>query len=146
METDLSTSAGTSTSIKFLRSISAKGIACILFETLQAAQHFHVENTVIDSLLESYGPSFEKVINGYISGTCIHAKRREHEMENVEDMLKEAGLPHQMTTATKEKLAAVAQLDLTRRFDGEVPRNWRGVLAGWHLNDHAAETEIQERG
>lgn len=127
--------AGVATSIKFLRSISAKGIACILFETLQAAQHFHVENVVVDSLLESYGAGFEKVVNGYVSGTCIHAERREHEMQNVEDMLREAGLPCQMVTATREKLAAIKQLDIPSRFSDSVPRNWRGVLEGWGLND-----------
>lgn len=127
--------AGVATSIKFLRSISAKGIACILFETLQAAQYFQVEDTVVASLLESYGAAFEKVLDGYVSGTCIHAKRREHEMQNVEDMLLEAGLPCQMVTATKEKLAAIAELDLSSRFEDGVPRNWRGVLEGWGLND-----------
>ena len=127
--------AGVATSIKFIRSISAKGIACILYETLQAAQYFHVEDMIVDSLCESYGKSFEKVIDGYVSGTCIHARRREHEMQNVEDMLKEAGLPCSIVTATKEKLADIAQMDIPSRFENGVPRNWRGVLAGWKVND-----------
>lgn len=126
--------AGTATSIKFIRSISAKGIACVLFETMQAANYFHVEDTIVESLCESYGATFESVIDGYISGTCIHARRREHEMENVEDMLAAAGLPHQMVEATRQKLAAIADLDIAAQFPDGVPRNWRDVLKGWKVN------------
>ena len=37
--------AGTATSIKFIRSITAKGLSCLLIESLQAAQRFGVEQT-----------------------------------------------------------------------------------------------------
>ncbi len=126
---------GDATSIKFVRSIVAKGLACLLFESIQAAQHFGVEDTVVDSFLESYGQQFESIIDGYVSGTCIHAKRREHEMENVLDMLKAADLPCEMTEATMHKLAAIAELDIPSKFENGVPRNWKGTIAGWGLND-----------
>ncbi len=126
---------GDATSIKFVRSIVAKGLACLLFESIQAAQHFGVEDTVVDSFLESYGAQFESIIDGYVSGTCIHAKRREHEMENVLDMLKAAGLPCEMTEATMHKLANIAELDIPSKFANGVPRNWKGTIAGWGLND-----------
>ena len=127
---------GDATSIKFVRSIVAKGLACLLFESLQAAQHFGVEDTVVDSFLESYGEQFESIIDGYVSGTCIHARRREHEMENVLDMLKKAGLPSEMTEATMNKLSAIADLDIPSRFgEGGVPRNWKGTIKGWGLNN-----------
>ncbi len=125
---------GDATSIKFVRSIVAKGLACLLFESIQAAQHFGVEETVVDSFLESYGEQFESIIDGYVSGTCIHAKRREHEMENVLDMLKAADLPCEMTEATMHKLASIAELDIPSRFENGVPRNWKGTIAGWGLN------------
>ena len=132
--TVISSNPGDATSIKFIRSIVAKGLACLLFESLQTAQHFGVEDIVVDSFKESYGDSFEKVIDGYVSGTCIHALRREHEMENVVDMLKSAGLPYQMSEATREKLASIAELRIADRFTEGVPRNWRGTLKGWGLN------------
>lgn len=132
--TVISDNPGDATSIKFIRSIVAKGLACLLFESLQAAQHFGVEDIVVDSFKESYGDSFEKVIDGYISGTCIHALRREHEMENVVDMLKSAELPYQMSEATREKLAAIAELKIADRFPEGVPRNWKGTIEGWGLN------------
>lgn len=124
---------GAATSIKFIRSITAKGLACLLFEALQAARHFHVEELIVDSLCESYGQGFEKVIDGYLSGTVIHAGRREHEMGNVVDFLKESGLPSGMAEAAREKLEGIAQLELDKRFPDGVPRSWRGVLDGWGL-------------
>ncbi len=140
--TEVQGSAGTATSIKFIRSIAAKGIACILFEALQAAQHFGVEDMIVDSLCESYGAAFEKVIDGYVSGTVIHAARREHEMQNVVDMLRGADLPCEMTEVTRQKLDGIARLDLPARFTNGVPRSWRGVLKEWGLNE--AKEDIEE--
>lgn len=125
--------AGAATSMKYIRSITAKGLACLLFESLQAAQHFQVEEMFVDSICESYGPAFEKVIDGYLSGTTIHAKRREHEMQNVVEFLEKASLPYEMAEATRGKLEKIAGMNLEARFEGGVPRNWRGVLDGWKL-------------
>lgn len=127
--------SGTATSIKFIRSITAKGIGCLLFESLQAAQRYGVENLIVDSFLDSFGPSFEKIINGYVSGAIIHADRREHELQNVVDFLKEDGLPCTMAEATRQKLAWIRDSKVKENFDnGEVGRNWRSVLDGWKLN------------
>lgn len=128
---------GTATSIKFLRSVVAKGLMALLFECMQAAQYFGVEDTIVDSLLESYGVGFEKKINSYISGTSVHALRRQHEMENVLDMLKEANLPCDMTEACVTWMGRIAEADIPSRFPGEeVPKAWKDVLAGWGLNDN----------
>ena len=126
---------GTATSIKFIRSITAKGISCLLFESLQAAQRYGVEDTIVDSFLDRLGPSFEKIINGYVSGAIIHADRREHELQNVVDFLKEDGLPYTMAEATREKLAWIRDTKVKDNFpNGEVGRSWREVLDGWNLN------------
>lgn len=125
---------GVATSIKFIRSITAKGISCLLFESLQAAQKFGVEETIVDSFLDSFGPSFEKIINGYVSGAIIHADRREHELQNVVDFLKSEDLPFTMAEATRRKLQWIRDEDIKGNFEGEVGRNWRAVLEGWKLN------------
>ena len=126
---------GTATSIKFIRSITAKGISCLLFESLQAAQRYGVEDTIVESFLDSFGPGFEKIINGYVSGAIIHADRREHELQNVVDFLKEDGLPYTMAEATREKLAWIRDTGIKDRFpNGEVGRTWQDVLAGWNVN------------
>lgn len=44
--TVVGTEPGMATSIKFIRSITAKGMGCLLFESLQAAQRYGVEETI----------------------------------------------------------------------------------------------------
>lgn len=127
---------GVATSMKFIRSITAKGIGCLIFESLQAAQRYGVEETIVESFVNSFGPEFRKVIDGYMSGAIIHADRREHELQNVVDFLRQDGLPCQMAEAVRTKLAWIRDTHVKENFEGDVPRNWQGVLAGWKLNDH----------
>lgn len=122
---------GVATSVKFIRSITAKGLSCLLIESLQAAQRFGVEDAIVNSLLDSFGPAFIDIIDGYVSGAILHAERREHEMENVVDFLKSESLPFTMAEATREKLAWAMANKLKDRFEGGVPRSWAGVLKGW---------------
>ncbi len=124
---------GTATSIKFIRSITAKGLSCLLIESLQAAQHFGVEKTIVDSFLDTFGPKFQNIIDGYVSGAIIHAARREHEMQNVVDFLKSENLPYTMAEATRQKLAWLEETPIKKRFGGNVPRAWEKVLEGWGL-------------
>ena len=124
---------GTATSIKFIRSITAKGLSCLLIESLQAAQHFGVEDTIVDSFIDSFGPKFKGIIDGYVSGAIIHAARREHELQNVVDFLKSEDLPFTMAEATRQKLGWLDENDVKGRFEGGVPRDWKKVLEGWKL-------------
>lgn len=124
---------GTATSIKFIRSITAKGLSCLLIESLQAAQHFGVEETIVASFLDSFGPKFQGIIDGYVSGAIIHAARREHELQNVVDFLKSEDLPYTMAEATRQKLAWLDEEKVKDRFEGGVPRNWQKVLESWGL-------------
>lgn len=125
--------AGTATSIKFIRSITAKGLSALLIESLQTAQKFGVEQTIVDSFLDSFGPDFIKIIDGYVSGAILHAARREHEMLNVVDFLKSEDLPYTMAEATRQKLAWLDENHVKDRFENGVPRNWKGILKDWDL-------------
>ena len=82
--------AGTATSIKFIRSITAKGLSCLLIESLnQGYAAFGCRDRQLwIRLLIHGGPDFIGIINGYVSGAIIHAERREHELENVVNFLK----------------------------------------------------------
>ena len=124
---------GTATSIKFIRSITAKGISCLLIESLQAAQRFGVEQTIVDSFVDTFGPQFKGIIDSYPTGAVLHANRRMHEMENVVDFLKSEGLPYSMAEAAREKLAWLDANDIKGRFPGGVPRTWEKLLEGWGL-------------
>jgi len=124
---------GTATSIKFIRSITAKGLSCLLIESFQAAKKFGVMDTIQESFLDSFGPGFQKIMDGYISGAVLHAARREHEMENVVDFLKSEGLPYNMADATREKLQWINDNHVKDSFEGSVPREFRKVMEGWEL-------------
>lgn len=124
---------GTATSIKFIRSITAKGLSCLLIESFQAAQKFGVVDTIQDSFLDSFGPGFQKIMDGYISGAVLHANRREHEMENVVDFLKSEGLPYNMADATREKLKWIDDHHVKDLFPNGVPRDFRSVLDVWEV-------------
>ena len=125
--------AGTATSIKFIRSITAKGLSCLLIESLQAAQRFGVEQTIVDSFIDTFGPDFIGIINGYISGAIIHAERREHELENVVNFLKSESLPYTMAEATRLKLQWFKDIRVKDNFEQGVARDWKKVLEGWKL-------------
>ena len=125
--------AGTATSIKFIRSITAKGLSCLLIESLQAAQRFGVEQTIMDSFIDTFGPDFIGIINGYISGAIIHAERREHELENVVNFLKSESLPYTMAEATRLKLQWLKDIRVKDNFEHGVARDWKKVLEGWKL-------------
>ena len=125
--------AGTATSIKFIRSITAKGLSCLLIESLQAAQRFGVEQTIVDSFIDTFGPDFIGIINGYISGAIIHAERREHELDNVVNFLKSESLPYTMAEATRLKLQWLKDIRVKDNFEHGVARDWKKVLEGWKL-------------
>lgn len=124
---------GTATSIKFIRSITAKGLSCLLIESFQAAKKFGVVDTIQESFLDSFGPGFQKIMDGYISGAVLHANRREHEMQNVVDFLKSEGLPCNMADATREKLKWIDDNRVKDLFPDGVPRDFRKVLDGWDV-------------
>lgn len=124
---------GTATSIKFIRSITAKGLSCLLIESFHAAKKFGVVDLIQESFLDSFGPGFQKIMDGYISGAVVHAARREHEMENVVDFLKSEELPYTMAEATRQKLKWIDDNKVKDRFEGGVPREFRKVLDGWDL-------------
>lgn len=124
---------GTATSIKFIRSITAKGLSCLLIESFQAAKKFGVMDTIQDSFLDSFGPGFQKIMDGYISGAVIHAARRQHEMENVVDFLKSEDLPYNMADATRAKLQWIDENHVKDLFEDGVPRDFRKVMEVWDV-------------
>ncbi len=104
-----------------------------MIESFQAAQKFGVVDTIQDSFLDSFGPGFQKIMDGYISGAVLHANRREHEMENVVDFLKSEGLPYNMADATREKLKWIDDHHVKDLFPNGVPRDFRSVLDVWEV-------------
>lgn len=124
---------GAATSIKYIRSIFTKGLQVILVESLQAAQHFSVEDIVVESIIESMDVPFEEIINRYVGSVILHSNRRIHEMENVLTMLKQEDLPSTMTEATMEKLKWLDKTNAKESLGGSMPKDWKYTLEHWGL-------------
>ncbi len=125
---------GAATSIKYIRSIITKGLACLLIEALNAAGKFGVEKMVMDSMSESLDSiPFDQTIDRYVSGTLIHSKRRIHEIENVLDFLDKADVGSVMTKAVNEKLVWIDSLGMADRFNNEIPLKWKDIVKKWDI-------------
>lgn len=124
---------GAATSIKFTRSIVAKGLACLIIESLNTAQKFGIEEMIVDSLCEIFGADFEKTIDRLVSSTITHASRRSHEMKNVVDLLRQTGVSSIMSEASKAKLEWIDSLDVKSRFNDDVSGTWRQIIQSWGI-------------
>ncbi len=101
----------------------------MLIESLVAAQRFGVEELIAKSLCETFsGKDFELVMDRFVSGTFMHAERREHEMANVVAFLKQYHLSFGMSEASREKLEHLSGADIRNCFENGVPSRWRDVV------------------
>ncbi len=84
-----------------------------------------MEQTLVASFVDTFGPDFIGIINGYVSGAIIHAERREHELKNVVDFLQSEMLPYTMAEATRTKLQWLADHHVKDNFESGVARDWK---------------------
>lgn len=131
--TKIDETPGSATCIKFVRSIVAKGLACLLIEALNAANKFGIEETIFESICEIFGTDAENTIDRLVSSTLTHASRRSHEMQNVVGLLQQAGVCSTMSEASKSKLEWIDALDIKSRFDHGVPDTWRQIIQNWDI-------------
>ncbi len=135
--TPINSVPGAATSIKYVRSIITKGLACLLIEALQLSSKYQVEEIVMNSISESLDSiPFNDTINRYVSGTLVHSQRRTHEMDNVLAALEEAGIPSIMTKAVREKLSWVTSCEFPSQFDAGVPSDWKAIVDRWQLPEN----------
>lgn len=108
--TCLAGQAGDASAIKLMRSIYTKGIAAVMIEMLQAAHVYGVEDAVLSSLSKSLdGVPFASLVNRYVEGAVIHARRRAGELNGSLQMLEEAGVEAGVTRAAVEKYYRIAE-------------------------------------
>lgn len=125
---------GEATAAKLIRSIYMKGIVGLYIELLEAAQHFNVEDLVIDSLSETInGRTFEETMNRLVTGTALHATRRSIELGGTIDMLESAKIDSSMAIAAKAKIEKLASLNLKEKYHGEKPAHWRQVIEAFKV-------------
>lgn len=110
--TVLQAEAGAASAIKMLKSVVMKGLPQLLMESFQAAEKFHVLDTLVESLGDSLnGKTVEQLANTFTARTLIHAKRRSAEMDDVVATLEGAGVDASMSRACHGQLEKQAATD-----------------------------------
>lgn len=99
-----STETGQASAAKMCRSVMIKGIESLLTESLIAARHYGVENTVLSSLSDLLPVGdWPKLAYYMISRSLEHGTRRAEEMREVARTVSEAGLSPLLSSATAER-------------------------------------------
>src|SRR5678815_3014449 len=108
---------GGAAAVKMCRSIVIKGMEALMVECALAAGEYGVSERVYDSLAETYpGMDWRQTARYMIGGVLEHGERRAHEMKEVAEMLRAAGIEPLMAEAT----ARVQDWEATLRRDGRL--------------------------
>lgn len=95
---------GRASATKMCRSVIIKGIESLLTESLLAARHYRVEDTVLKSLHDLFPhEDWERIAAYMISRSLIHGRRRAEEMREVSRTVAETGLVPSMSRACAER-------------------------------------------
>jgi len=92
--------AGDAAGLKLVRSVFMKGLAGLVFESLDAAERIGATTEVRAQLAAELGPDGDALVERLLDGTRQHAARREHEMLDTREFLREIGAPTRMTDGT----------------------------------------------
>lgn len=108
---------GAAAAVKMCRSIVIKGMEALMVECALAAREYGASDRVYDSLAETYpGMDWRQIARYMIGRVLEHGERRAHEMEEVAEMLRAAGIEPLMAEAT----ARVQDWEGTLRRDGRL--------------------------
>jgi 3-hydroxyisobutyrate dehydrogenase and related beta-hydroxyacid dehydrogenases len=102
------TAAGDAAGLKLVRSVFMKGLAGLVFESLDAAEKIGATAEVRAQLAAELGPNGDALVQRLLDGTVQHAARREHEMLDARAFLESLGTPPRMTDGTIAWLHALA--------------------------------------
>jgi 3-hydroxyisobutyrate dehydrogenase-like beta-hydroxyacid dehydrogenase len=113
---------GAAAAVKMCRSIVIKGLEALLLECSLAAGEYGVADRVYDSLTETYpGMPWRNTARYMIGRVLEHGERRAHEMEEVAQMLRAAGIEPLMAEATARRQDWEASLRTDGRLNGPRP-------------------------
>jgi 3-hydroxyisobutyrate dehydrogenase-like beta-hydroxyacid dehydrogenase len=108
---------GAAAAVKMCRSIIIKGMEALFLECTLAAREYDAADRVFRSLAETYPGMDWRTTARYMIGRVLeHGERRAHEMEEVAQMLRAAGIEPFMAEAT----ACVQNWEATLRGDGRL--------------------------
>lgn len=129
----VSETVGDATNIKFIRSIFTKGLSTLLHEVMEMAELLGLEEVILNSITATMDKEpFENIMNRLITGNALHAERRVGEMENVIDLIKSHEKEAFMSIATRDKLEAIANKNLTEKLTEEEVQNWKSFIQSFN--------------
>lgn len=95
---------GEASAAKMCRSVLVKGIEALLGESVAAARHYGVEDTVLASLGDLFpGIDWPAKSEYMISRSVVHGLRRAEEMREAAQTVREAGIEPHMSLATVQR-------------------------------------------
>jgi 3-hydroxyisobutyrate dehydrogenase-like beta-hydroxyacid dehydrogenase len=113
---------GAAAAVKMCRSIVIKGMEALMLECALAAGEYGASDRVYDSLAETYPGMDWRTTARYMIGRVLeHGERRAHEMEEVAEMLRSAGIEPLMAEATARRQDWEANLRSDGRLKGLRP-------------------------
>ena len=120
---------GTAAAVKMCRSIVIKGLEALLLECAVAAAEYGAADRVFDSLRETYpGMDWRKTAEYMIGRVLEHGERRAHEMEEVAETLRAAGIEPLMAEATARRQDWESTLRSAGRLSGGRPETAETLL------------------
>lgn len=121
---------GQASAIKMVRSIMMKGMEALFLECMGAANHYGIEQRILESFEKSSGGrSWTETANHTMPRTAVHASRRADEMAQVALTLQEIGQEPAMAQATEQRLRWCAGLGLKELYKDGQADNYQDVLA-----------------
>jgi 3-hydroxyisobutyrate dehydrogenase-like beta-hydroxyacid dehydrogenase len=99
--------AGRSATRKLLRSVVIKGLAGLVAEAVEAANAAGLADETWANLVGQLEVADDAFLRRLVEGTAPHARRRLHEMEAAEELLRELGVDPVMTRSTVETLRRI---------------------------------------
>ena len=113
---------GAAAAVKMCRSIVIKGMEALMVECALAAGEYGASDRVYDSLAETYPGMDWRLTARYMIGRVLeHGERRAHEMDEVAEMLRAAGIDPLMAEATARRQDWEATLRADGRLTGPRP-------------------------
>ncbi|WP_166982918.1 NAD(P)-dependent oxidoreductase [Paramicrobacterium fandaimingii] len=100
--------AGDASCLRMVRSVFMKGLAALVFETAEAAEHVGAREWALEQVAAELGTGGEALVERMLTGTARHAVRREAEMQDVQKLLETYGARHPMTDSTIDWLQTIA--------------------------------------
>jgi 3-hydroxyisobutyrate dehydrogenase-like beta-hydroxyacid dehydrogenase len=101
--------AGHAATLKLVRSIFYKGLAAVVMETLEAAEKLQLTPYAREQMLTILKD--EPMIDRFVTGSRIHARRRIHEMDAVVEMLESLEVQAHCSSATRQRLIELLEED-----------------------------------